>query len=149
MEVVSVDHAGRRARVTTSYKPVLDDELTLEVGDIITNIVDVDVGWCEGELNEEKGMFPNNFVELYTELIPRASEEMVVPQPTTTTSASNAGKIISFVHLRNLAFLNHKPVSFELKIYGVLGESTKHGSLVHGPQFLLPLKLVVIKGGDP
>lgn len=84
---------GRRARVTFSYKPEQDDELTLEVGDIITNIVDVDVGWCEGELNGKKGVFPNNFVEM----IP-ASEEVVAPQPTTTTtttttttSASNAG----------------------------------------------------------
>ena len=94
---------GRRARVTFSYKAVEDDELTLEVGDIITNIVDVDVGWCEGELNGKRGMFPNNFVEM----IP-ASGEVVAPQPTTTTSltsASNAGKIISFLHLRNVAFL--------------------------------------------
>lgn len=77
---------SRRARVTFSYKPEQDDELTLEVGEIITNIVDVDVGWCEGELNGKKGMFPNNFVEMIS-----ASEEVVAPQPTTTTtSASNA-----------------------------------------------------------
>ena len=79
---------GGRARVTFSYKPEQDDELTLEVGDIITNIVDVDVGWCEGELNGKKGVFPNNFVEM----IPASeAEEVVAPQPTTTTSASNAG----------------------------------------------------------
>ena len=102
---------GRRARVTFSYKPEQEDELTLEVGDIITNIVDMDVGWCEGELNGKKGMFPNNFVEM----IP-ASEEVVAPQPTTTTLASNEGLIISFVHSINLAFLNRKSVSFELKL---------------------------------
>ena len=76
---------GRQARVTFSYKPEQDDELTLEVGDIITNIVDVDIGWCEGELKGRKGMFPNNFVEM----IP-ASEEVVAPQPT-VTSTSNTG----------------------------------------------------------
>lgn len=76
---------GRQARVTFSYKPEQDDELTLEVGDIIKNIVDVDAGWCEGELNGKKGMFPNNFVEM----IP-ASEEVVAPQPS-TTSASSTG----------------------------------------------------------
>jgi len=74
---------GRQARVTFSYKPEQDDELTLEVGDIIKNIVDVDVGWCEGELNGKKGMFPNNFVEM----IP-ASEEVVAPQPSTTSTSS-------------------------------------------------------------
>ena len=97
-------HVGRQARVCFCYKPKQDDELTLKVGDIITNIVDVDVGWCEGELNGKKGMFPNNFVVMFP-----ASE---------LTLASNAGKIISFVHFRILAFLNHKSVSFELKIYG-------------------------------
>ena len=81
---------GRRARVTYSYKPEEDDELTLEVGDIITNIVDVDVGWCEGELNGKKGVFPNNFVE---ELSTLASEEVVAPNPVAPqpTISSNTG----------------------------------------------------------
>lgn len=54
---------SRTARVTFSYKAEQDDELSLEVGDVIKNIVDTDVGWCEGELNGKRGMFPNNFVE--------------------------------------------------------------------------------------
>lgn len=78
---------GRRARVTFSYKPEQDDELTLEVGDIITNVVDVDFGWCEGELNGKKGMFPNNFVE---ELSPAAIEEVVAPTP--EPASSNTGQ---------------------------------------------------------
>ena len=82
---------GRRARVTFIYKPEQDDELTLEVGEIIMNIVDVDVGWCEGELNGKRGMFPNNFVE---ELVPDAAtapstEEVVAPP-----ASSNTGQII-------------------------------------------------------
>lgn len=87
---------GRRARVTFSYKPEQGDELTLEVGDIITNIVDVDVGWCEGELNGRKGMFPNNFVEELS----AACEEVVAPRPTTS---SNTGQI-KFLHLLNHVF---------------------------------------------
>ena len=54
---------GRTARVTFSYKAEQEDELSLEVGDVIKNIVDTNVGWCEGELNGKRGMFPNNFVE--------------------------------------------------------------------------------------
>lgn len=76
---------GRRARVTFSYRPEQGDELTMDVGDIIKNIVDVDVGWCEGELKGKTGMFPNNFVE---ELSP-ASEEVVVPEPAPSASASS------------------------------------------------------------
>lgn len=84
---------GRRARVTFSYKPEQDDELTLEVGDMIMNIVDVDVGWCEGEVNGKRGMFPNNFVE---ELVPDAAaapstEEVVAPPE---PASSNTGQII-------------------------------------------------------
>ena len=85
---------GRRARVTFGYKPEQDDELTLEVGDIIMNIVDVDVGWCEGELNGKRGMFPNNFVE---ELAPDvaaaapSTEEVVAPPE---PASSNTGQII-------------------------------------------------------
>ena len=54
---------GRTARVIFSYEAEQDGELSLEVGDVIKNIVDTDVGWCEGELNGKRGMFPDNFVE--------------------------------------------------------------------------------------
>lgn len=54
---------GRKAVVIFSYKAEEEDELTLEVGDIINNIVDTEDGWCKGELNGRRGMFPENFVE--------------------------------------------------------------------------------------
>ena len=57
---------GRTARVTFSYNAEDEDELTLEVGDIIKNIVDAETGWWEGELNGKRGLFPNNFVEEIT-----------------------------------------------------------------------------------
>ena len=54
---------GRTARVIFNYEAEQDGELSLEVGDVIKNIVDTDVGWCEGELNGKRGMFPDDFVE--------------------------------------------------------------------------------------
>lgn len=44
-----------------------EDELNLKVGDIITNVHTFDGGWCEGELNGKKGMFPENFVKVKEE----------------------------------------------------------------------------------
>ena len=52
-----------------------EDELNLEVGDIITNIADVEDGWCEGILNGKKGMFPINF-----------AEEVVAPEPSSNVN---------------------------------------------------------------
>lgn len=73
---------SRTARVTFSYVAEQEDELSLEVGDIITNIVDVDVGWCEGELNGKKGVFPNNFVE-----------EVVAPDSSSNSVAGKKAKV--------------------------------------------------------
>lgn len=46
------------------YEAKEDDELTLKTGDIITNVVSVTDGWCEGTLNGKRGMFPDNFVKV-------------------------------------------------------------------------------------
>lgn len=84
---------SRKARVTFSYKPEQDDELVLEVGDIITNITDVDVGWCEGELNGKKGMFPDNFVEEFStpgEEVPSASP---LPSSNSKTAVGKKAKV--------------------------------------------------------
>ena len=40
------------------------DELNLKKGEIITNVVKVQEGWCQGVLNDKKGMFPDNFVKV-------------------------------------------------------------------------------------
>lgn len=47
-----------------SYDAVNDDELTLKVGDVITNIKTMEGGWWEGELNGKRGVFPDNFVKV-------------------------------------------------------------------------------------
>ncbi|XP_043918674.1 CD2-associated protein isoform X2 [Protopterus annectens] len=50
--------------VEFDYDAEHDDELTIKVGDIITNVRKLDEdGWLEGELNGKKGMFPDNFVK--------------------------------------------------------------------------------------
>ncbi|XP_062907148.1 SH3 domain-containing kinase-binding protein 1 isoform X2 [Mobula hypostoma] len=50
------------AVVEFAYKAQHDDELTISVGDIVTNIKKEDGGWWEGELNGRRGLFPDNFV---------------------------------------------------------------------------------------
>ncbi|XP_034972711.2 SH3 domain-containing kinase-binding protein 1 isoform X2 [Zootoca vivipara] len=50
------------AIVEFDYKAQHDDELTITVGDIITNIRKDDGGWWEGQLKGRRGLFPDNFV---------------------------------------------------------------------------------------
>ncbi|KAL4657358.1 SH3 domain-containing kinase-binding protein 1-like isoform X1 [Arapaima gigas] len=50
------------AVVEFDYKAQQDDELTLTVGDIISNIRKDEGGWWEGELAGRRGLFPDNFV---------------------------------------------------------------------------------------
>lgn len=44
------------------YQAQHDDELTISVGEIITNIRKEDGGWWEGQINGRRGLFPDNFV---------------------------------------------------------------------------------------
>uniref|UniRef100_A0A8C9R5Y5 Osteoclast-stimulating factor 1 n=1 Tax=Scleropages formosus TaxID=113540 RepID=A0A8C9R5Y5_SCLFO len=50
------------AIVEFDYKAQHDDELTITVGDIISNIRKDEGGWWEGELAGRRGLFPDNFV---------------------------------------------------------------------------------------
>ncbi|XP_051869509.1 SH3 domain-containing kinase-binding protein 1 [Pristis pectinata] len=50
------------AVVEFAYKAQHDDELTISVGDIVTDIKKEDGGWWEGELDGRRGLFPDNFV---------------------------------------------------------------------------------------
>ena len=52
------------ATVVFEYQAAASDELTLKVGDVITNVKNVEEGWCEGLLNGKTGMFPDNFVKV-------------------------------------------------------------------------------------
>ena len=50
--------------VEFKYDAEQADELSINVGDIIKNVVMSEGGWWEGELNGKKGMFPDNFVKV-------------------------------------------------------------------------------------
>ncbi|XP_042189814.1 SH3 domain-containing kinase-binding protein 1 isoform X4 [Callorhinchus milii] len=50
------------AIVEFDYKGQQDDELTISVGEVVTNIEKKDGGWWEGELGGRRGLFPDNFV---------------------------------------------------------------------------------------
>ncbi|XP_052451438.1 SH3 domain-containing kinase-binding protein 1 isoform X3 [Carassius gibelio] len=50
------------AIVEFDYQAQHDDELTIAVGDIISNIRKDEGGWWEGELDGRRGLFPDNFV---------------------------------------------------------------------------------------
>ncbi|XP_059488506.1 SH3 domain-containing kinase-binding protein 1-like isoform X2 [Neocloeon triangulifer] len=52
------------AIVEFNYKAEQPDELTLNKGDIIQNIVQQEGGWWSGMLNGRKGVFPDNFVRV-------------------------------------------------------------------------------------
>lgn len=41
------------------------DELTIKKGDVIQDVINKGGGWCEGTLNDKRGMFPDNFVKIF------------------------------------------------------------------------------------
>ncbi|KAM9355367.1 CD2-associated protein isoform 2-T2 [Pholidichthys leucotaenia] len=50
--------------VEYEYEALHEDELTLRLGDIITNVRYIEEdGWMEGDLNGKRGLFPDNFVK--------------------------------------------------------------------------------------
>lgn len=54
------------AIVEFDYQAQHDDELTISVGEVITNIRKEDGGWWEGQINGRRGLFPDNFVRVST-----------------------------------------------------------------------------------
>nr|XP_044996486.1 SH3 domain-containing kinase-binding protein 1 isoform X5 [Jaculus jaculus] len=50
------------AIVEFDYQAQHDDELTISVGEVITNIRKEEGGWWEGQINGRRGLFPDNFV---------------------------------------------------------------------------------------
>ncbi|KAG8508841.1 SH3 domain-containing kinase-binding protein 1 [Galemys pyrenaicus] len=56
------------AIVEFDYQAQHDDELTISVGEIITNIRKEDGGWWEGQINGRRGLFPDNFVRVQEEM---------------------------------------------------------------------------------
>ena len=52
--------------VEHEYVAAEKDELTIKPGDVITNVIKLDGGWWEGDLNGKHGVFPENFVKVNT-----------------------------------------------------------------------------------
>ncbi|KAI6174912.1 SH3 domain-containing kinase-binding protein 1 [Aphelenchoides bicaudatus] len=77
------------AKVLYEYKAINPDELELKEGDIITivNRKCTDEGWCLGELNGKRGLFPENFVRIITGAGPPPSSAM-------STSGSTAPPVL-------------------------------------------------------
>ncbi|XP_017262320.1 SH3 domain-containing protein 19 isoform X2 [Kryptolebias marmoratus] len=55
---------GRRARALYSFESNCDEELTFQVGDIITNLESIDDEWFLGELGENRALVPKNYVQV-------------------------------------------------------------------------------------
>uniref|UniRef100_UPI00398F1B32 SH3 domain-containing kinase-binding protein 1 isoform X2 n=1 Tax=Pristiophorus japonicus TaxID=55135 RepID=UPI00398F1B32 len=64
------------AIVEFAYKAQHEDELTISVGDIVTNIKKEDGGWWEGELDGRRGLFPDNFVREKKKDVKKESQPM-------------------------------------------------------------------------
>ncbi|XP_019851292.1 PREDICTED: SH3 domain-containing kinase-binding protein 1-like isoform X1 [Amphimedon queenslandica] len=79
------------AVVLFNYTKEQDDELSLNVGDTVTDVTIIEEGWCEGTLNGIKGVFPENFVKLKPKV-----EQADVPKlrklPYVAESADNTRK---------------------------------------------------------
>lgn len=53
---------SRKCKVLFSYKPANRDELELNIDDVIEVLGEVEEGWWKGELRNEIGVFPSNYV---------------------------------------------------------------------------------------
>jgi len=65
--------SGETAVVTFDYEPQEENEIALVEGEVITNIIQLDEGWWQGENSKgEVGLFPSNYVELIPSAAPAA-----------------------------------------------------------------------------
>ncbi|CAG8548824.1 8565_t:CDS:2, partial [Racocetra fulgida] len=58
------DEQARKSTVEYDYQAKDSDELSLDKGDVVTVLEQVDKGWWKGDLNGKIGMFPANHVKL-------------------------------------------------------------------------------------
>ncbi|XP_078619031.1 SH3 domain-containing kinase-binding protein 1-like isoform X16 [Branchiostoma floridae x Branchiostoma japonicum] len=95
-------------RVEFDYEAELDDELSLKIGDIITNVKQQDGGWWEGELNGKKGVFPDNFVKVIKKGSPPAK-----PSDKTNSQdkdeGGNVAKLASRLSMRGVPLAGMAP----------------------------------------
>ncbi|XP_047450257.1 rho GTPase-activating protein 32 isoform X2 [Mugil cephalus] len=104
------------AHVTKRYTAQATDELTFEVGDIVS-VIDMppkeDTGWWRGKHGFQVGFFPCDCVELINEKIP-PSVQSSVPKPV----CKKHGKLVTFLR----TFMKSRPPPQKLRARGILRE---------------------------
>ena len=64
--------------VEYDYEAELQDELTIQSGDILTSVKQMSGGWWEGVLKGKRGLFPENFVKVRChKLLPYHSQHLM------------------------------------------------------------------------
>ncbi|XP_078785499.1 rho GTPase-activating protein 32 isoform X3 [Oryzias latipes] len=104
------------AHVTKRYTAQATDELTFEVGDIVS-VIDMppkeDTGWWRGKHGFQVGFFPSDCVELINEKIP-SSVQSTIPKPV----FKKHGKLVTFLR----SFMKSRPPPQKLRQRGILRE---------------------------
>ncbi|XP_027136440.1 rho GTPase-activating protein 32 isoform X2 [Larimichthys crocea] len=104
------------AHVTKRYTAQATDELTFEVGDIVS-VIDMppkeDTGWWRGKHGFQVGFFPCDCVELINDKIP-PSVQSSVPKPV----CKKHGKLVTFLR----TFMKSRPPPQKLRQRGILKE---------------------------
>ncbi|XP_059930905.1 rho GTPase-activating protein 32 isoform X2 [Gadus macrocephalus] len=104
------------AHVTKRYTAQAPDELTFEVGDIVS-VIDMppkeDTGWWRGKHGFQVGFFPCDCVELISEKMP-PSVESAMPKPV----CKKHGKLVTFLR----SFMKSRPPPQKLRQRGILKE---------------------------
>ncbi|XP_069004462.1 rho GTPase-activating protein 32 [Embiotoca jacksoni] len=104
------------AHVTKRYTAQATDELTFEVGDIVS-VIDMppkeDTGWWRGKHGFQVGFFPCDCVELINDKIP-PSVQSSVPKPV----CKKHGKLVTFLR----SFMKSRPPPQKLRQRGILRE---------------------------
>ncbi|KAM9733649.1 rho GTPase-activating protein 32 [Menidia menidia] len=104
------------AHVTKRYTAQATDELTFEVGDIVS-VIDMppkeDTGWWRGKHGFQVGFFPCDCVELINDKVP-PSVQNSVPKPV----CKKHGKLVTFLR----SFMKSRPPPQKLRQRGILRE---------------------------
>ncbi|XP_033969110.1 rho GTPase-activating protein 32 isoform X1 [Trematomus bernacchii] len=104
------------AHVTKRYTAQATDELTFEVGDIVS-VIDMppkeDTGWWRGKHGFQVGFFPCDCVELINDKIPPGVQSSV-PKPV----CKKHGKLVTFLR----TFMKSRPPPQKLRQRGILRE---------------------------
>ncbi|KAJ7996939.1 hypothetical protein DPEC_G00223710 [Dallia pectoralis] len=111
------------AHVVKRYTAQAADELSFEVGDIVS-VIDMppkeDTTWWRGKHGFQVGFFPSECVELINDKVPQSVTNSV-PKPDGTTLipvSKKHGKLITFLR----TFMKSRPTKQKLKQRGILRE---------------------------